>query len=283
MLFAGLTGVGKTELAKAVADLYSASKRLRTYPMGNFTEPHSVSAFLGPPPGYVGHASGGRLINELNADPYCVVLLDEAEKAHPEVLRPFLNLFDEGWIIDQRGVKAYGDRAIFILTTNAGHDVIARLAREASQEESATAVRAALRAMVTRHNEPVFTPELIARIRRVVVFRPLDLAAMEGICRKEINRQRAFWRDKRDKDLVVAEDILEYVARTGDRLNTQAGGGEGGRIIAKLLGELIEDPITLAERDRSAEFQVCGRIDLRFDPAAPHVTVRLGAAVRDGW
>ncbi len=283
MLFAGLTGVGKTELAKAVADLYSASKRLQTYPMGNFTEPHSVSAFLGSPPGYVGHSSGGRLINELNADPYCVVLLDEAEKAHPEVLRPFLNLFDEGWIIDQRGIKAYGDRAIFILTTNAGHDVIARLAREASQEESATAVRAALREIVTRHNEPVFTSELLARIRRVVVFRPLDLAAMEGICRKEIDRQHAFWREKRDKELVVAEEIVQYVARTGDRLNVRADGREGGRIIAKLLGEMVEDPITLAERDRSAEFHACARIELRFDPAAPHVAVRLGTAVRDGW
>lgn len=283
MLFAGLTGVGKTELAKAVADLYSASKRLQTYPMGNFTEPHSVSAFLGPPPGYVGHSSGGRLINELNADPYCVVLLDEAEKAHPEVLRPFLNLFDEGWIVDQRGVKAYGDRAIFILTTNAGHDVIARLARETSQEESATAVRAALRQIVTRYNEPVFTPELLARIRRVVVFRPLDLAAMEGICRKEIDRQHAFWRDKRDKELVVAEEIVQYVARTGDGLNVRAGGGEGGRIIAKLLGEMVEDPITLAVRDRSAEFQACDRIELCFDPAPPHVAVRLGTAARDGW
>lgn len=282
MLFAGLTGVGKTELAKAVADLYSASKRLQTYPMGNFTEPHSVSAFLGPPPGYVGHASGGRLINELNADPYCVVLLDEAEKAHPEVLRPFLNLFDEGWIIDQRGVKAYGDRAIFILTTNAGHDVIARLAREASQEESATAVRAALRGIVTRENEPVFTPELIARIRRVVVFRPLDRPAMEGICRKEIDRQHAFWREKREKELVVDEEIVQYVARTGDQLNVRSCGGEGGRIIAKLLGEMVEDPITLAERDRSAEFQACDRIELSFEPAAPHVTVRLSTAMRDG-
>ncbi|MFJ9616189.1 AAA family ATPase [Streptomyces noursei] len=275
MLFAGLTGVGKTELAKAVADLYSASKRLQTYPMGNFTEPHSVAAVLGPPPGYVGHEGGGRLINELNADPYCVVLLDEAEKAHPEVLRPFLNLFDEGWIVDQRGVKAYGDRAIFILTTNAGHGAIARLPDEATQEEGAAAVRDALRAIRTRNHEPVFTPELLARIRRVVVFRPLGPTAMEGICRQEIDRQRAFWRERRDKDLVVAEDIVRHMARTGDRLNTRAGGGEGGRIIRKILGDVVEDPITLAERDRPAEFQACDTIELRFAPAAPHVEVLL--------
>ena len=86
--------------------------------MSNFTEPHSVSGIIGVPPGYVGHETGGALINDLNADPYGVFLLDEAEKAHPNVWKPFLNLFDEGWIVDQRGVKAYADRAIFILTTS---------------------------------------------------------------------------------------------------------------------------------------------------------------------
>ena len=282
MLFAGLTGVGKTELAKAVADIYSASKRLQTYPMGNFTEPHSVSGFLGSPPGYVGHASGGRLINELNADPYCVVLLDESEKAHPEVLRPFLNLFDEGWIVDQRGVKAYGDRAIFILTSNAGHEVIAQLAPESSQEESATVVREALREFRARQNETVFTPELLARVRRVVVFRPLDLAAMEGICRKEIDRQREFWREKREKELVVEEEVIRYAAQTGDRLNSEAGGAEGGRIIAKILGELVEDPLTIAERDRPGEFQACTRIELCFYPVPPQISVRLRAG-RGAW
>lgn len=278
MLFAGLTGVGKTELAKAVADLYSASKRLQTYPMENFTEPHSVSAFLGPPPGYVGHEAGGRLINELNADPYCVFLLDEAEKAHPEVLRPFLNLFDEGWIVDQRGVKAYGDRAIFILTSNAGHDVIAGRPADATDEEISAAVRQRLRELRTRRDEPVFTAELLARIRRVVVFRPLDVEAMEGICRKLLDRQRAFWREKREKDLVVADEVVRYIAETGNRRNVQAGGGEGGRIVAKILGDMVEDPVTIAARDRSAEFEACRAIEVRFDPEPPHIAVRLHAA-----
>lgn len=135
MLFAGLTGTGKTELAKTVASFYSSSKRLQTYPMENFSEPHSVSGIIGSPPGYIGFERGGRLINELNADPYCVFLLDEAEKAHPEVWRPFLNLFDEGWIVDQRGVKAHGDRAIFILTSNAGQEIISRMTREGRSDE----------------------------------------------------------------------------------------------------------------------------------------------------
>lgn len=88
MLLVGQTGTGKTELAKALARFYSTSKRLQTYTMGNFVEPHSVSGIIGVPPGYVGHNLGGRLINELNADPYCVFLIDEADKAHPDVLQP---------------------------------------------------------------------------------------------------------------------------------------------------------------------------------------------------
>ena len=98
MLFVGQTGTGKTEMAKALARLYSSSKRLKTFTLGNFSEPHSVSGLIGVPAGYVGHDQGGRLINDLNADPYSVFLLDEADKSHPDVMQPFLNLFDEGWI-----------------------------------------------------------------------------------------------------------------------------------------------------------------------------------------
>jgi ATP-dependent Clp protease ATP-binding subunit ClpC len=115
MMFLGLTGTGKTEMAKALARFYSTSKRLKTYTLGNCIEPHSVATIIGVPPGYVGSDRGGRLVNELNADPYGVFLLDEADKAHPDVLQPFLNLFDEGWVNDQRGSKGYAHKSIFVL------------------------------------------------------------------------------------------------------------------------------------------------------------------------
>jgi ATP-dependent Clp protease ATP-binding subunit ClpA len=277
LLFAGLTGVGKTELAKAIADLYSASKRLQTYPMENFTEPHSVSGFLGAPPGYIGHESGGRLINDLNADPYCVMLLDEAEKAHPEVLRPFLNLFDEGWVIDQRGTKAYGDRAIFILTSNAGHEVIAeKSARHSAEDEIVAAVRKVLRNVRTRRGELVFTPELLARIRQIVVFRSLDEGAMAGIARKMLARRSAMWRKSRDKELFVAPELVEHAARIGHRLNEDAEGAEGGRIIDKLLADLVDAPVLAAAEERAAQFQACTRIEVRFDAAEGRSVVVFG-------
>jgi len=117
IMFVGQTGTGKTEMAKAMARLYSNSKRLRTYTLGNFVESHSVSGIIGVPPGYVGHDAGGQLVNDLNADPYGVFLLDEADKAHPDVLQPFLNLFDEGWLVDQRGVPLLACPAVWLGAT----------------------------------------------------------------------------------------------------------------------------------------------------------------------
>ncbi|MUN35232.1 AAA domain-containing protein [Actinomadura sp. NEAU-AAG5] len=279
MLFAGLTGVGKTELAKAVARFYSASKRLHTYPMENYAEPHSISGIIGAPPGYHGHDQGGRLINDLNSDPYCVFLLDEGEKAHPEVWRPFLNLFDEGWIIDQRGVKAFGDRAIFIITSNAGHETIARLSAQGrSQEEITEAVRRDLLNVRDRTRQAVFAPEFLGRLRQIVVFRPLDRAAMTGIARKLFDEQRAYW-GRRGKELVVPDALVEHVADRSHEANERSGGTEGGRIVAKTISRLVEDEITRTIERRQAEFEKGARIELAFRPGAvPPVGVAFGGA-----
>lgn len=268
LFFAGLTGVGKTELAKALASVYSASKRLQTYTMGNFTEAHSVSGIIGVPPGYVGHEQGGRLVNDLNADPYCVFLFDEAEKAHPDIWKPFLNLFDEGWVTDQRGVKAFGDRAIFILTSNAGAEVISKL-KDRSVSEIVEGVKEVLPKTRNRTGELVFTPEFLARIREIIVFKPLDLAAMEGICRKIPDGRRRFWSEKREKELVVPNDLIVYIARQSHADNDKSNGKEGGRIVAKKISELIEGPIAQEAENRPDAFRACQRIELTFLPPGP--------------
>lgn len=248
LLFAGMTGVGKTELAKRVAELYSSSKRLQTYAMGNFTEPHTVSGIIGVPPGYVGHDQGGRLVNELNADPYSVFLLDEAEKAHPNVWKPFLNLFDEGWINDQRGVRAYADRAIFILTTNAGDNAIAQMTKQGkSNTEIADRVCQTLsKIRIERSSQPVFTPQFLSRIRRIVVFRALDQEAMHGITKKMIRRTTAQWGDKREKSLEVSEDLIQHIGEHCHHCNEQSGGKQGGRIVRKTISDIVESRIQAA-------------------------------------
>ena len=272
LLFAGMTGVGKTELAKRLAELYSTSRRVQTYPMGNFTEPHSVSGIIGVPPGYVGHDQGGRLVNDLNSDPYAVFLLDEGEKAHPNIWVPFLNLFDEGWLIDQRGTKAYADRAIFILTTNAGADAISQMTTSGqSLDDIENRVRQTLsRVRHERSSQPVFTPQFLARVRKVIVFRPLDQDAMVSISRKLAGILQAAWLKRRDKTLIIHDDVLTAIAEHGHQLNTQSGGKEGGRIIRKLLSDM-ESRIQTHAADNAALYKRSNTIEVGLIPPADHL------------
>jgi ATP-dependent Clp protease ATP-binding subunit ClpA len=267
LLLAGMTGVGKTELAKRLAELYSTSRRLQTYPMGNFTEPHSVSGIIGVPPGYVGHEQGGRLVNDLNSDPYSVFLLDEGEKAHPNIWVPFLNLFDEGWLIDQRGRKAYADRAIFILTTNAGADAISQMTKSG---HSSLEIEDRVRQMLSkirheRSSQAVFTPQFLARIKKVLVFRPLDADAMLGICRKLVGVLQGAWLKRRDKHLQISEDAIRAIAAHGHALNEKSGGREGGRIIRKLLSESVESRIQMLALQQADDYGQCHSI--RIEPS----------------
>jgi ATP-dependent Clp protease ATP-binding subunit ClpA len=291
LLFLGQTGTGKTELAKALARLYSTSKRLKVYTLGNCVEPHSVSTIVGVPPGYVGHDQGGRLINELNTDPYCVFLLDEADKAHPDVLQPFLNLFDEGWVCDQRGVRAHAHKSIFILTTNVGQRMIAELIEQGrSAEEIHERMKEALSQI--RHSKsdrPVFTPEFLARIKRVIVFNGLTKKAMASIARKLVAEVQSGWRHKRGKELEIPEALVEHLATQSHRLNERSKGKEGGRIVRKLFREWVEAALQRAIAQCPDDYRTSAAVAVDFVPPpeinpdahgahVPGVTVRFGVA-----
>lgn len=279
MLFIGQTGTGKTELAKELARLYSRSKRLRTFTLGNFSEPHSVSGIIGVPAGYVGHEQGGRIVNELNSDPYGVFLLDEADKAHPDVLQPFLNLFDEGWIVDQRGCKAFARHSIFILTTNVAQRQIGEMCRNGtSMDEIVSRVKETLGQI--RHpksSRPVFTPEFLARIKRIVVFRSLDELALISICRKLISGMQQKWTNSRLKELEIDEQIVLWLGAEAHRRNEKAQGREGGRIVRKLIADHLEAKLQREIRDRLHEYSSCRKIVVAADEPArlPEVQIRF--------
>ena len=280
MMFVGQTGTGKTEMAKALARFYSSSKRLKTFTLGNFSEPHSVSGIIGVPPGYVGHEQGGRLVNELNSDPYGVFLLDEADKAHPDVMQPFLNLFDEGWVADQKGNKAYANRAIFILTTNVGQRQIADMCKSGKSVEEMTAIMkdSLSRIRHTKSNRPVFTAEFLARVKRIIVFRSLDQPAMQGICRLLIGQLQRDWPLKRQKALVLPDELLEVIARRGFEIDDQSQGREGGRIVRKLIADVIEAPIQAAIGAAPDTYRACGAVVVTFSPTGETDAERLSTA-----
>ncbi len=265
MLFAGLTGTGKTELAKAIAQVYSASRTLQVYTMGNFTEENTVANLIGSPPGYVGYEQGGPLINDLNGDPYSVVLLDEVDKAHPQVWKPMLNLFDEGWIVDRRNVKAYGTRAVFILTSNEAAEEIPRmLAAGHSMDEIQRRIKDHL-SRLRHRGQKRFPPEFLARIERVVIFRPLSREAMRAIARLRLEAEAREFDDVRGKTFTWDDEVVELIGDLSHDENERSDDHEGGRIVGKNVDEFILSRITgLMGEDPDGFMRACG----------VHVTVR---------
>ncbi len=230
----------------------------------------TIAGIIGVPPGYVGHDQGGRLVNELNADPYCVFLLDEADKAHPDVLQPFLNLFDEGWVCDQRGVRAYGNKSIFILTSNVGQRMIADMVRQGKSNEEITGrMKEALSQIRRQPSGPAGVHAAVpGPPRRIIVFNPLDRAAMEAIARKLLAETAEAWEAKRGKRLVLPEGLAAYVGERGHQLNEQSAGKEGGRIVRKLLSEWVESRLQRETSQRPEEYKRCRTVTLEFTPPA---------------
>jgi len=206
-LFLGPTGVGKTELAKRLADvLFGSEKALIRIDMSEYMEKHAVARLIGAPPGYVGYEEGGQLTEQVRRRPYSVVLFDEIEKAHPEVSNVLLQLFDDGMLTDGKGTTVDFRNTIIIMTSNIGSDVIIQ------------DIEDGLESLIPKHIEEevrkYFRPELINRIDAAVVFNPLkkeDIKQIIGIYLRELNERFA------DKGISVEldESMMEYIATEG--------------------------------------------------------------------
>lgn len=166
-LLAGPSGVGKTETGITLADLlFGSEKSMVTINMSEFQEKHTVSRLIGSPPGYVGYGEGGKLTEAVRQHPYTVVLLDEVEKAHPEVLNLFYQVFDKGKLTDGEGKEIDFSNTIIILTSNLGSDVIQEMTASDNEDAPEEAVMGAVRPILSQH----FKPALLARMIAIPYF-----------------------------------------------------------------------------------------------------------------
>ncbi len=206
-LFLGPTGVGKTELCKSLATfLFDTEEAMVRIDMSEFMEKHSVARLVGAPPGYVGYEEGGYLTEAVRRKPYSVILLDEVEKAHPDVFNILLQVLDDGRLTDGQGRTVDFRNTVIVMTSNLGSNVIQEMAGEENYEE----MKAAVMDIVGQH----FRPEFINRVDDVVVFHPLQRKQIHAIAKIQLQHlhQRLA---ERDMSLDVSDEALDLIAEAG--------------------------------------------------------------------
>ncbi|HHX58805.1 MAG TPA: ATP-dependent chaperone ClpB [Candidatus Moranbacteria bacterium] len=248
-MFLGPTGVGKTELAKSLAEfLFNDENAMTRVDMSEFMEPHSVAKFIGSPPGYVGHEEGGQLTEKIRRRPYSVILFDEMEKAHPEVLNVMLQVLDDGRLTDSKGRVVNFKNAVVIMTSNIGSEIISRMdslgfedgknsgQKEIDEEEMKKKVMDAL--------QDHFRPEFLNRFDEIITFHPLRKREMKKIIDLQVGLINRRLKDKKiSLELTAAaKDLL--LERGFDQIY-------GARPIKRLLQSQILDPLAMKLIDGS--------------------------------
>jgi len=240
-LFLGPTGVGKTELCKALAEfLFDSSDAMVRIDMSEFMEKHSVSRLVGAPPGYVGYEEGGYLTEAVRRRPYSVILLDEVEKAHPDVFNILLQVLDDGRLTDGQGRTVDFRNTVIVMTSNLGSHQI----QEMSGDDSPQAymqMKAAVMGVVQAH----FRPEFINRLDDIVVFHPLDKQQIRQIARIQLNGLEKRLAERGLK-LVLSDDALNLLGNVGfDPVY-------GARPLKRAIQQQLENP--LASKILAGEF-----------------------------
>ena len=206
-MLCGPSGVGKTETALALAEaLYGGEQNMISINMSEYQEAHTVSSLKGAPPGYVGYGEGGRLTEAVRRKPYSVVLLDEVEKAHPDVHEVFFQVFDKGIMEDGTGRRIDFKNTLIILTSNVGTDTIMALGQKPEYAANSEALAAALRPDLLQ----VFPPALLGRIVTIPYF-PLSPAMLGGIVRLQLDRIVRRVRDNQGAALVYDDAVVDHI------------------------------------------------------------------------
>jgi ATP-dependent Clp protease ATP-binding subunit ClpC len=238
-LLLGPTGVGKTETAKALAEaLFFSEQALTRIDLSEYSEAHAVARLIGAPPGYVGHEAGGQLTEAVRRRPYQVLLLDELEKAHPEVLQSFLALFDEGRMTDGRGRTVDFSHTLIVMTSNLGASELSSPSRALGFSRSESQALGDYRDRMLRRVREVLAPEFFNRLDEVLVFAPLERAQVSEIARRLLGRLGARLTDARGVRVEFEPSVVECLLTAGGVDLTL-----GARPMQRTISRLIETPL----------------------------------------
>ena len=213
-IFLGTTGVGKTELAKALADyLFNDENAMTRIDMSEYQEKHSVSRLVGAPPGYVGYDEGGQLTEAVRRKPYSIVLLDEIEKAHPDVFNVLLQVLDDGRLTDNKGRLVNFKNTIIIMTSNLGSSIIHEMFDDTKEKDfDSIAEKAKIKVMELL--KQTIRPEFLNRIDETILFLPLTKQNIKEIVQIQLNQLIVLLAEK-EINLIVTNDAFEYIAKVG--------------------------------------------------------------------
>ncbi|MCX2699307.1 MULTISPECIES: ATP-dependent Clp protease ATP-binding subunit [Ochrobactrum] len=263
-LFLGPTGVGKTELAKALAEVvFGDEDAIVRIDMSEYMERHAVARLIGAPPGYVGYDEGGQLTEKVRRRPYSVILLDEIEKAHPDVYNVLLQVFDDGRLTDGKGRVVDFTNTLIIATSNLASDVImGNRSRPGYTTKPAENVREGVMGVLRGH----FRPEFLNRIDEIIIFEALDQAQIEAIVRLQLNRVARLAQGQ-DIELVFDESLVQHLATEGYQPEY------GARELRRQIRSLLETK--LAKAMLKGDIKEGNRVACAYDAEKSEVSFRL--------
>lgn len=262
-LLCGPSGIGKTETALALAEtLYGGEQNLISINMSEFQEAHTVSTLKGAPPGYVGYGKGGILTEAVRRKPYSVILLDEVEKAHPDVHEIFFQVFDKGMMDDSEGRRVDFKNTLILLTSNVGSDVIMQKTRGGKIRTGIDDLDAALRGPLLK----VFPAAFLGRVVTIPYY-PLSDAMIEAIARHQFGKIARRLRDNNGAELVVGEGVLDMIKARCTEIES------GGRMIDAILTDTLLPELSRTVLKRMMEGAQFSRVTINASPESFTYTV----------